>query len=57
MTFGNILSIDVEKLYRFLTVYGILLCMDGDVHDLDLISASLYVTDRRHPQYVLATKV
>ena len=33
------------------------LYIDGDVHDLDLIPASLHVTDRRHPQYVSATKV
>ena len=33
------------------------LYIDGDVHDLDLISASFYVTDRKHPQCVSATKV
>ena len=33
------------------------LYIDGDVHNLDLISTSLHVTDRRHPQYVSATKL
>jgi hypothetical protein len=36
VTFGNNLSIDVENDSPFLTVEGILLYVDGDVHDLDL---------------------
>ena len=35
-----------------LTIWSILLYIDGDVHDLDLISASLHVTDRRLPHDV-----